>query len=141
MSAPAPGCIFCQIVAGAAPKAAVYEDEKHLAFLDIFPPTPMTTVVVPKSHHPSDFSQAPSGVVGGLIQAAQTVVQRLKKADRQIERCVLVFEGLDVPHLHANLLPLRSTDQTKWRTWPPPSSPSPMSELEPLADNICQTSS
>ena len=141
MPDPSPGCIFCQIVAGAAPKATVYEDEKHLAFLDIFPPTSMTTVVVPKSHHSSDFSQAPREVVGSLIQAAQTVVRRLKKTDDQIERCVLAFEGLDVPHLHANLLPLRSTDQTKWRTWTSSSSPLSMSELEPLVDSIHQANS
>ena len=135
-SSPSPDCIFCKIVAGQAPKAVVYEDDNHLAFLDIVPLTDLTTVVVTKNHQPSDFSLADPQAVSRLVQAAQVVVQRLKKADDQIERCILSFEGLDVPHLHANLLPLRSTDKTKWRTWTSLSAPLSMTELEPLADKI-----
>ena len=140
-SNPDSSCIFCQIVAGKAPKAVIYEDDDFLAFLDIVPPTDLTTVVIPKNHQPSDFSLADPQVVGCLVKAAQVVVQRLKKADDQIERCVLNFEGLHVPHLHANLLPLRATDQTKWRTWSSLSTPLLMTELEPLADKIRQANS
>jgi diadenosine tetraphosphate (Ap4A) HIT family hydrolase len=32
-----PGCIFCAIVAGRSPAHRVYEDERTLAFMDIFP--------------------------------------------------------------------------------------------------------
>lgn len=32
-------CIFCEIVAGKAPCHRIWEDEKHLAFLSIFPNT------------------------------------------------------------------------------------------------------
>ncbi len=140
-SNPSADCIFCKIAAGQAPRAVVYEDDDHLAFLDIVPPTDLTTVIIPKNHQPSDFSLADPQVVGCLVRAAQVVVQRLKKADGQIERCVLSFEGLHVPHLHANLLPLRTTDKTKWRTWTSPSSPLPMTQLEPLANKICQANS
>ena len=133
-----PGCIFCQIVAGRAPKAVVYEDSDHLAFLSIFPFTELNTVVIPKDHHPSDFSQVDPVVVGRLLQVAGAIVGRLRAADDRISRCVQYFEGLEVPHLHANLLPLRTTDTAGWRAWRPTSQPLSIAELEPLATKVRQ---
>lgn len=133
---PAPDCIFCRIVAGEAPSAAVYEDPDHLAFLSIFPFTELNTVVIPKEHHPSDFSRADPAVAGRLLRAAQTVAGRLRAADDRISRCVQYFEGLEVPHLHANLLPLRTTDTTGWRTWQ--TAPAAMDELQSLAAGVRQ---
>ena len=43
-------CIFCKIVAGEIPCYKIYEDEKYLAFLDIFPCTEGHTLVIPKKH-------------------------------------------------------------------------------------------
>ena len=131
-------CIFCQIVAGLAPKALVYEDQKHLGFLSIFPSTPLTTVVIPKDHWPSTFSVVDPDVVADLVRSAQIVARQLQAADDSISRCVLTFEGLEVPHLHANLLPLRTTDSSGWRTWSSPAQPLDMAELEPLAMKVRQ---
>ena len=131
-----PDCIFCQIVAGQAPKAVVDETDRHLAFLSIFPSTELATVVIPKDHQPSDFSQVDPAVVSDLVQAAQVVARQLKAADSEIERCVLTLEGLEVPHLHANLLPLRITDRTAWRSWPTPSEPLSSGTLESLAVKV-----
>ncbi len=131
-SSATPDCIFCQIVAGQAPKAVIDETDRHLAFLSIFPSTELATVVIPKDHQPSDFSQVDPTVVGDLVQAAQVVARRLKAANSEIERCVLTFEGLEVPHLHVNLLPLRTTDRTAWRSWralPEPLSPVTLESL------------
>lgn len=43
-------CIFCEIVARSIPSYKIYEDEKFLAFLDIFPSTEGHTLVIPKQH-------------------------------------------------------------------------------------------
>ncbi|KKU15012.1 MAG: HIT-family protein [Microgenomates group bacterium GW2011_GWC2_45_8] len=43
-------CIFCEIVAGNIPSYKIYEDEKYLAFLDVFPTTEGHTLVIPKKH-------------------------------------------------------------------------------------------
>lgn len=42
-------CLFCGIVAGTTPAHVIWEDNQHLAFLSIFPNTPGTSVVIPKS--------------------------------------------------------------------------------------------
>ena len=131
-----PDCIFCQIVAGQAPKAVVDETDRHLAFLSIFPATELATVVIPKDHQPSDFSRVDPAVVSDLVQAAQVVARRLSAADSEIERCVLTFEGLEVSHLHVNLLPLRTTDRTAWRSWSAPSEPLSPATLESLAAKV-----
>ena len=46
-------CIFCKIVNKESPAHIVWEDERHIAFLSIFPNTEGTTVVIPKEHHTS----------------------------------------------------------------------------------------
>ena len=55
-------CIFCKIVNGEVPCHKVWEDEKHLAFLTIFPNTEGVTVVIPKKHYPSYVFDLPRDV-------------------------------------------------------------------------------
>ncbi|WP_197734991.1 HIT family protein [Photobacterium damselae] len=42
-------CVFCEIVKGKLPCHKVWEDDKHLAFLSIYPNTKGFTVVILKS--------------------------------------------------------------------------------------------
>ncbi|MGV3469642.1 HIT family protein, partial [Limnobacter sp.] len=44
------GCIFCEIVSGQQPSHKIWEDDKYLAFLSIFPNTEGFSVVIPKKH-------------------------------------------------------------------------------------------
>ena len=43
-------CIFCAIVAGRAPAHRVYEDERLLVFMDLFPAHEGHTLIIPKRH-------------------------------------------------------------------------------------------
>lgn len=52
-------CIFCKIVKGEEFVHKIWEDEKHLAFLSIFPNTEGFSVVVTKEHYPSDTFDLP----------------------------------------------------------------------------------
>ena len=45
-------CVFCAIVAGAAPASVVYDDAEILAFMDIRPVSPGHLLVIPKRHAP-----------------------------------------------------------------------------------------
>ena len=62
-------CIFCKIVAGSAPCYKVWEDEKYLAFLTIFPNTLGFTVVIPKVHYGSYIFDVPEDVILALSEA------------------------------------------------------------------------
>ena len=43
-------CIFCAIVAGKAPAHRVFEDDRLLVFMDIFPVALGHTLIIPKRH-------------------------------------------------------------------------------------------
>lgn len=108
-------CIFCKIVRGEAPSYTVWEDEKHLAFLSIFPNTPGVVVVVPKAHQPSYIFAVPDEVLMGIMFAAKTVATRIDQALPDVGRTGVVFEGFGVDHLHVKLFPLHGTKSETWQ--------------------------
>ena len=109
-------CIFCSIAAGASPAHIIWEDEKHLAFLSIFPNTAGTTVVIPKEHHSSYAFDLPEEVFSELMLAAKKVGKLLDAAFEDVGRTALVLEGYGVDHVHAKLYPMHGTaDQKEWK--------------------------
>jgi histidine triad (HIT) family protein len=99
-------CIFCKIVAGEAPAYKIYEDKDHLAFLDLFPTAEGQTLVIPKKHLDSFFAKAEDEELASLMLAAKKVANIIVEK-LPARRVILVFEGLDVNHLHAKLFPNR----------------------------------
>lgn len=109
-------CIFCKIVKGKAPCHKVWEDEKHLAFLSIFPNTLGFTVVVTKEHCPSYAFENNDEVLIGLILATKKVARLLDRAFEDVGRTGMFFEGFGVDHLHSKLFPMHGTaSMEKWR--------------------------
>jgi len=108
-------CLFCKIVAGEAPCHRVWEDEKHLAFLSIFPNTDGFTVVITKEHHPSYAFENADEVLSGLTLAAKAVARKIDAAFDDVGRTGMVFEGFGVDHLHAKLFPMHGTKSDEWK--------------------------
>ncbi|MBN2566698.1 HIT family protein [Candidatus Woesearchaeota archaeon] len=109
-------CIFCRIVKGTAPCHRVWEDEKHLAFLSIFPNTEGFTVVIPKKHYPSYAFDLPDDALAELVIAAKKVGRLLDKAFPDVARTGMILEGFGVDHVHAKLFPMHDTaPMEKWR--------------------------
>ena len=76
-------CLFCKIVSGDIPSHQVFEDESHLAFLDIFPASLGHTLVIPKDHH-IDIHSIPADKYGELAARAKVVADLLmQKLDSQ----------------------------------------------------------
>lgn len=107
-------CIFCKIVKGEAPCHKIWEDEKHMAFLSIFPNTEGFSVVITKEHHSSYAFDAPDDVLNGLILAAKKVGKLIDAKLEDVARTGLIFEGYGVDHLHAKLFPMHGTKSEKW---------------------------
>lgn len=101
-------CIFCEIVKGNIPGHTVWEDEKHIAILGIFPNTKGMTVVFPKKHLRSYAFDLEDDSLKELIIAAKKVAKKLDKALPTSMRTGLVFEGFGVDHVHAKLYPLHN---------------------------------
>ncbi len=97
-------CIFCRIIAGEIPCYKVWEDEKHLAFLDIHPMREGHTLVIPKAHAPELFA-LDDAAYDALMRAAKMVAGKLKMA-LGIPRVGVAVEGFEVDHVHVHLIPM-----------------------------------
>ncbi|MEI6887405.1 MAG: HIT family protein [bacterium] len=113
-------CLFCKIAKGEVPSFKVWEDDKHLAFLTIFPNTKGFTVVIPKTHYDSYFADVPEEVTLLLIKASRKVAKLLDTKLEDVGRTGLIFEGFGVNHLHAKLFPMHGTGSFK--DWKPVNS-------------------
>jgi diadenosine tetraphosphate (Ap4A) HIT family hydrolase len=102
-------CIFCKIVKNEAPSHKIWEDEKHLAFLSIFPNTKGFSVVVTKQHFPSYVADLPDEVLRDFIVAVSKVCKLLDLKLDDVGRTGIIFEGFGVDHVHAKLFPMHGT--------------------------------
>ena len=98
--------IFSRIIAGELPSYKVAEDDKFYAFLDINPITWGHTLVVPKKEVDYIFDIEDSHL-GELAVFAKKVAEAIKAAIpcKKVGMAVL---GLEVPHAHIHLLPLKN---------------------------------
>lgn len=108
-------CIFCKIVKGEAPSHKIWEGEKHLAFLSIFPNTEGFSVVITKEHFPSYPFGLPDDVLVGLLLATKKVAKLLDAKLDDVGRTGMIFEGFGVDHIHAKLFPMHGTKMPEWK--------------------------
>lgn len=100
--------IFTRIVEGEIPCYRVYEDDRHLAFLDINPIQPGHTLVIPKREEPVLFDMEEAEYV-----ALWKVVRKVEAALREATGCkrvVVMVVGYEVPHVHVHLIPTNELD-------------------------------
>jgi len=118
-------CIFCKIVKGKIDCYKVYEDEEHLAFLDIFPIVKGQTLVITKEHYDSYQFNLPDNVYTKLFLVAKIVGKAIDKGLKAI-RTFLVVEGMEANHIHIKLYPVfkikrsvatREIDKKQLKDW------------------------
>jgi len=108
-------CIFCKIVEGKAPSHKIWEDEKHVAFLSIFPNTEGVTVIITKEHYPSYAFDLPEDVLIDLLLATKKVAKLLDEKLDDVGRTGMIFEGFGVDHVHTKLFPMHGTKMPEWK--------------------------
>lgn len=109
-------CIFCLIAHKQVPAHTIWEDDKHVAFLSIFPNTEGFTVVATKDHLDSYAFAQSDEVLQNLIVATKKVALILDNYFNDVARCGMFFEGFGVDHLHSKLFPMHGTAPLKeWR--------------------------
>ncbi len=99
-------CIFCRIVARTAPAWIVYEDEKNLAFLDLFPFTRGHLLVIPKRHVDRLVDLPPSDH-GSFLGAVAEVSRRVERLSHHYNIALNqgALAGQIVFHLHLHIIP------------------------------------
>ncbi len=108
-------CIFCKIVRGEIPYHKIWEDDKHLAFLSIFPNTKGFSVLITKNHYPGYAFNLPDSVLKNLIIAAKKVAKLIDAKLETVGRTGMIFEGFGVDHVHAKLFPMHGTKMKEWK--------------------------
>ncbi len=104
--------IFSKIIKGEIPCYKVYEDDKTLAFLDIYPTNPGHTLVIPKIQVESVWD-LPAEYYAALMDSVQKVALRLREVTGKKYVGSKVI-GTDVPHAHVHLFPFTpGEDYTK----------------------------
>lgn len=98
--------IFTKIINGEIPAYKVAEDNKHLAFLDIFPLRKGHTLVIPKREE-DDYWDLSDQDIADLMIFAKKVAQKIK-ANFDCKKVGFSVVGLEVPHAHIHLIPIHS---------------------------------
>lgn len=98
--------IFSKIIAGEILSYKVAEDERFLAFLDIFPLAKGHLLVIPKKETDYIFD-IESKEYMALWQFTQLVAKAMDKVF-DCDRIGVVVIGLEVPHAHIHLVPLKN---------------------------------
>jgi histidine triad (HIT) family protein len=100
--------IFTKIIERQIPAYIVAEDDHNVAFLDINPLAKGHLLVVPKQEVDYIFDLA-DDTYGRLWLFAKKVALALESVV-SCTRVGIAVIGLDVPHVHIHLVPLRSMD-------------------------------
>ena len=104
-------CLFCKIIAGEIPCHKLYEDERTIAFLDIFPVSEGHTLVLPKSHA--------TQLLDSSNEDALAIMATVKKITQAILEAVAgdgfnlgmnngESAGQEVPHTHLHIMPRKT---------------------------------
>lgn len=100
--------IFTRIISGEIPCHKIAENERYFAFLDIMPLAPGHVLVVPKVEVDYIFD-LDEDLLSGILPFARRIAVAMEKAI-PCERIGISVIGLEVPHAHVHLLPLRTMD-------------------------------
>ena len=107
-------CIFCKIVKKEIPSKILYENEKNLAFLDIFPINDGHTIVIPKNHY-QNIEDAPEGEIVELFKIVKNLAimihNKLKIEGYNILQNNFEAAGQVIKHLHVHIIPRNKTDE------------------------------
>lgn len=100
--------IFTKIINREIPAQIIAEDDRYIAFLDIMPLVKGHVLVVPKQEVNYIFDLEDE-VLAGLHIFAKKVAKAIDQAVKCTRVGVAVI-GLEVPHVHVHLVPLRTMD-------------------------------
>jgi histidine triad (HIT) family protein len=131
-------CVFCQIVAGASPASAFYEDEVVLGLMTIGPVTTGHAMLIPKQHF-AYLNEMDEATGRHFWTVTQRTVEALRHSGVRCEGVNLFLADgeaafQEILHVHMHVFPRYSGDPFKlvadWSIHPP------REELDSVAAHI-----
>lgn len=110
-------CIFCKIARHEIPGKIAFENDRLIAFHDLFPQAPTHILIIPKQHYSTlnDVPVSEAALLGELTTTAAALAKELgvdEKGYRVVMNCNK-DGGQSVYHIHLHLLAGRQL------AWPP----------------------
>jgi len=98
-------CIFCKIVSGELPNNSVAENDKFIAFHDLYPKAPIHILIIPKEHVDC-FQDTPAQMMADMTTFIQEVAKKvgLDKGGYRLITNNGSDGGQEINHLHFHLL-------------------------------------
>lgn len=100
--------IFSKIITGEIPSYKIAESDLFYAFLDIFPLVHGHVLVVPKAET-DKFFDVSDETLAKLFVFAKPIAKAIEQT-MPCNRCGIAVIGLEVPHAHMHLVPIKSAD-------------------------------
>lgn len=125
--------IFTKIISGEIPCHKVAENDEFLAFLDINPLVEGHTLVIPKIEVDYIFD-LPDHYLSKILMFSREVARKME-AVIPCERIGISVIGLEVPHAHVHLIPMKTVQDMNFSK---PKLNIIEDELKAIADKIKQ---
>ncbi|RZU47289.1 histidine triad (HIT) family protein [Fluviicoccus keumensis] len=110
-------CLFCKIAAKQIPAKTAFENDRVIAFHDLFPQAPTHILIIPKAHYTTlnDVPASEAALVGELMTTASQLAKEhgFDEAGYRVVMNCNPDGGQSVYHIHLHLLAGRKL------TWPP----------------------
>ncbi len=118
--------IFSRIIAGELPARFVWKDKSCVAFLSIRPLRPGHLLVVPREEidHWIDLQ---AGLLAHLAETAQAI-GKAQMAGFKPVRIGVMLAGLEVPHTHIHVVPIRGVHDLDFDNQDPNPDPAMMDD-------------
>jgi histidine triad (HIT) family protein len=118
--------VFSRIIAGELPARFVWKDDSCVVFLSIRPLRPGHTLVVPRAEidHWLDLD---AGLLAHLFEVAQAI-GKAQMAAFKPARIGVVVAGLEVPHCHIHVVPIRGVHDLDFDNQDPNPDPAVMDD-------------
>jgi histidine triad (HIT) family protein len=123
--------LFTKIVNGEIPSYKVAETDRFLAFLDVFPLAKGHVLVIPKQEIDYIFD-IDDAQLAELHVFAKSVARKMQRV-LPCERIGMAVIGLEVPHAHIHLIPLKSVEDINFSR---PKLKFSTEEMESIAESI-----
>jgi histidine triad (HIT) family protein len=101
-------CVFCDIVSGKSPAKILYQDDKVIAFDDLFPKTPQHKLIIPRKHIATlnDIQDEDQGLLEHMLLTAKKLATNLGIAEKgyRIAMNCNADGGQIIYHMHLHLM-------------------------------------
>ncbi len=122
--------LFTKIINGDIPSHKIAEDDTFYAFMDIRPIAPGHTLVIPKIEI-DRFFDLESDVLAKYLPFSKPIAAAIEQVV-PCERVGLMVAGLEVPHAHLHLVPIRTINDLSFAN----ATPEDQNSLADLATKI-----